>query len=512
MGRWLLEVDHGRDVARWASPGPTSSTVGLGHQVGTACRYVAGLELGEVEIPEGADASIAITLTRAGPQLTLPDLERLEGSPALLRRQLDDGALLTILRGIVVDVERGAVDEPVTFSLEAPPAAAAGLIPDPAAAVGEATWPVSASFTLCDDDVGRVPPRIIGAPGLVAGSLNLEGAPAILAELRVATAAGTVIVADGRVGATQVRLFCPQSRDDGYDYAEILSIAYMDDLAGRKVATVTPSAAMAAPAKGQTYYAGWPVAGGMLSPRTGLAVRGWAEVVEAVLTERGYPVDVARLRGEAHLLDRYLLDLYWDASTSARDLVEGLLAVVPGIRTMRSERGEWWRAPTWQRPAWEAEADVIVGRGATRLGPVRSRVPEGGILNDVSVSFAGTVPGGPTQLVRLTAAADTADSRIVADPRAARSQARYGVRAYTADLPTWDRSTAELHASGVLAIGAAPRTGVAMALRATARAERLAPGSLVAVTDSALGWSGLAAEVEAVTLGGSEVKLDLTLL
>jgi hypothetical protein len=57
-------------------------------------------------------------------------------------------------------------------------------------------------------------------------------------------------------------------------------------------------------------------------------------------------VDVNRLRGEAHHLDRLQVDLYRDEPTLARDLVEDLLAMIPGIRTMRSERGEWWRAPS----------------------------------------------------------------------------------------------------------------------------------------------------------------------
>lgn len=506
MGRWLLEVDHGREVARWSSPGPYTGTVGLGHSTGTEATYAAGLDLDEEEVPEGAEVSIAIDLERAGPVLTLDDLDRLEGAPGLLRRVLDDGATVPFLRGIVTDLERGTVDEPVTFSLASPPVQSSALIPDPTGVVSETTWPVTGGRDLHAPDVGRVYPRIIGQPGTAAYP---EGSPAILAEADFAGPGDTIIISDGRVGSTTVTISCPQWRDAALAYSETLSIVYMQDLAGKTVGTVT--ATVAAPEEGQTFYAGWGSGGGMLSPRTGLAVRGWAEVVEAILGT-GYPVDVQRLRGEAHFLDRFLVDLYWDEPTLARDLVEDLLAMIPGIRTMRSEKGEWWRAPSWLRPSWQAVDDIVIGRGATRRGPVRTRMPDGGLVNDITVDYARTVPGGCTGRVRVTAADDPLDSRVIADPRCARSQARHGVRSYTAEIPTWDRGTAELHASGVLGLGATARRGVAVEVRATPRSERLAPGDVVSLTDPALGWSDLAAEVEGLTLGGSTVKLDLTVL
>ena len=53
---------------------------------------------------------------------------------------------------------------------------------------------------------------------------------------------------------------------------------------------------------------------------------------------------------------------------------------------------------------------------------------------------------------------------------------------------------------------------MAVRVRATSRAERLQPGDVVSLTDRALGWSELPSEIEGLTLGGSEVKLDLTVL
>ena len=49
-------------------------------------------------------------------------------------------------------------------------------------------------------------------------------------------------------------------------------------------------------------------------------------------------------------------------------------------------------------------------------------------------------------------------------------------------------------------------------MRATARTERLLPGDVVSLTEPTLGWADLAAEVEGLTLGGSTVALDLTVL
>ncbi len=513
MGRWLLEIDHGRDVARWADPGPTTAAIGLGAQSGTLTTFFAGLDLGELELPDGADVEIAIELERAEPLLTFDDLDRLEGAPALLRRQLDDGTTIPILRGVVTDVERGALAEPVKLSIVSPPFRASALIPSPTSAVSEETWPITGGFVGHAADLGRICPRIIGAPGNVPGGTALEGSPAILAELDPGVS-GTLVVSDGRVGASIVRVYCPQSRDDPAfaTYSDTAPIVYQNDLTGRSRGTVDVPGSMLPAAEGQTYYIGWGASGGMLSPRTGEGIRGWAEVVEAVLTEGGYPVDVSKLRGEAHFLDRFLVDLYWDEPTNARDLVESLLSMVPGIRTMRSEHGEWWRAPNWWTPAWQAVTDIVVGRGATRSGPIRTRLPEDGLVNDITVDYARTVPGGPTGRVRYTAAADPADLRVVPDPRCARSQLRHGLRAYSAELPTWNRATAELHASGVLALGAEPRRGVPVVVRASSRTERLARGDVVSLTDRALGWSELPAEVESVVIGGSQVRLDLTVL
>ena len=53
----------------------------------------------------------------------------------------------------------------------------------------------------------------------------------------------------------------------------------------------------------------------------------------------------------------------------------------------------------------------------------------GAIVNDVTVDYARTVPGSSTGRVRYTAEEDPLDSRVIADPRCIRSQARHGVRA-----------------------------------------------------------------------------------
>ncbi len=511
MGRWILEIDHGRGVARWAAPGPWSGPSVLSPEGGVDLPYAAGLDLGEVDLPEGEDASVTIALARAAPVLALDDLDRLEGSPALLRRVLDDGSMVTILRGLVQDVERGSTQEPIELSIVPAGTTTTGTIPNAALAVSATTWPIA--FVLHEADVGRCYPWIIGRPG----SATAPGAPAVLAEFGGA-AQGSIVVAAHRVEATTVTVFSPESQEDPVvaTYSDVLNIIYEDDLAGNTVASVSYPASFVSPAERLTFFTGWGL-GGLLSPKTGRAARGWADVVEAVMSLRGagVPIDWNKLRGQADQLNRYNVDLYWDEPTSAWDLVADLLGMIPGLRAMRSEHGIWWRAPSWQTPSWQAVTDIVVGRGATREGRVRTRLPESGIVNDVTVEYARTVGSGgaPTGLVRLTAASDPSDTRIVGDPRAARSQARPGgVRTYSTEIPTWDHGTAQLHASGVLALSAEPRRGVAVSVRATARTERLLPGDVVSLTEPTLGWSDLAAEVEGVTLGGSSVGLDLTVL
>lgn len=175
VGVWLVELTFGGQVHRFAT-----RAVDVVDKSGTSHRYHIGLE----DFPHdfsssGIDLTIGMSIEADEDWAAIAARGvQLERAPAVLRRHFTGQTLeraRVIVRGITMDVEYGAVGEPMELSIAMAADEAADTLPPVTSVISADTWPVTNALF----DVGVEGAQynyIIGYPGTLGDG---KGAPAV---------------------------------------------------------------------------------------------------------------------------------------------------------------------------------------------------------------------------------------------------------------------------------------------------------------------------------------------
>lgn len=294
--------------------------------------------------------------------------------------------------GRLSDPECGAIDEPVSASIEENPWDDSNLIPDAMALVDPSTAP-EADY-LSESDLGLVYPVIIGWPGRWSGGNFLTGSQGVWMSKR--TKFHVLLVAGHAVGATTVYL----AHDAGSTPMPV-NVRTAKDLQGRVVTVVdfhqegydvggaSDLGADFQPAvdDGVSLYVGWATGGGVLGP-SGTAIRQAGDVIEWALRQSSLRVDYGRVNAAKPLLTQFLIDAAIDARVSPWEWLNG--NVIPLLPVSMVSGPEGLYPLVWRY--WATAADALVDVDPTvdptvaRRG--RRRYDSGKIANHFRLGYA----------------------------------------------------------------------------------------------------------------------------
>lgn len=509
---WLLTIDHHGRELRWSSR--TAYTVDTD---GRNRPYDGGLDAPEVEraiqgpggepslpslpfevfqppgVDLAADAEVGRPLAGCTGELAL----WVDGSAHEDRR--------VYLRGVVEEPEYGDTEEPVRFSLSALPWTAETLYPPAEATITETTWPEAGSGAL-----GNCYPVIIGCPGqyeTAPASSTTSGSPAYAVQYTGANA-DTVLVADGRVMATQAVLFY-----DGVS-AGAVAIDTTTDALGRLVSVMDISGLAAGVRTATSYHVGWRTSdgGGIIGPRGG-TMSGAGDVLAWAMRTSGREVDEGAFQAVAGPLNAYRVGVCIEEPCDLWEwAVEHLLPLVPAELVFT---GDAVAPVLWPYLATTSDAveHLTEGQGVTRDGAV-SYSSLADVANDLRLSWAyRNAANSYLRRTALVAAPDIAadDDAQQASLIAERSVRRYGRRSReTQSQAVYDSATAGAVLGWQAIVYALPWRSVTY----TAGQEFgwLDAGDVVTITDAALSWTSRVAIVRAVRwLDEQTIALDLVI-
>lgn len=489
---------------------------------GSVLVYVAGLD--------GVTVSLALSWLSSGGPLSVPvqcvlpfDLaldeargHHVAGCPAEIAlwdadETGDYSARVVLAWGTVTGPEYGEIDEPVTFSVEAPASESMIEVPAATAQVDGTTW--ETVIDLDPVDLGLPYPRVYGLPGRISGSEWVTGSQIVW------TAYGTSGVdfvavlcspparmnyvnlnGDDDVAGTQFAVW--QTRDvRGRECSVIAKYAnypantlntYVDGR-GETVAGILLNAytnpAIGAP---KSVFVGWvsPLADdtGGLSPLAG-------DVCMDLLAQTGARIDYGRWQAAGRLLTGYRFDCVIDARTKAAAWLAANLYPLLPISVEDGPGGIYpvvWRYDARPEDA-TARLDADIDPGISRAGAIKEDT--GQIANAFSLQYRYSVRTG-TYTETITRDASTC-------PYCAASERRWGriERALTT-VVVYDAPTAASSLAWMARAFTSPPKRIPYLVPS---GYRLQLGQVVLLTDSRIHLAEQLCLVSAVQIDGTGV-------
>jgi hypothetical protein len=535
---WLLDLDLEGRTIRYAD-----AEVRVTTQSGEVLVYLGGLGSVTVEDTgeEGGPQTAAIEIVDPAedwPRTVARGawLDTATGSLALWYEGDTWERRRRILRGRLVAPSYGP--QVLSASLERLPWVDQSVIPDAAATICDATWPVQAGFSLDESVEGATYPVVVGCPGV-----GDDGSPAPMAEY--SEAAATWISSRLLVAAHEVAAATVTVHDASDDVSGLCTLDTVADGRGRRVTVVDFSDPATGavlnpvgPHLGHDYWIRWTVSGGGGMLHRGSAPRG-AGAVLAMLMGWAYGGDVDPGRADAQRtwLDGFLLDFYVNDRVALYNWILSNVAPILPIRYVDGEAGAYWSAWRYDARATDATWALERGRNVERVGDVEPSDDD--VFNDFELSYC-FVAGSATKKVHLSATPTTTPNQ---SPGPAGTSEYYSIADWLFGVVAYD-GDADLLASYLcrwsqLRYGVRPWVGstrivaddaTAMAvLRALAdryawgrrriryvggHAElgRVEVGDVVTVTDDELYLSGAPALVRGVGIDLVEVQLTVEVL
>ena len=519
---WLLDLDG----TRWRF---ADDVLTVDDANGSTWSYASGLDAMVLEhAPTEGDVAIRVVV-RSGEDWPLHAAQgyHLEGRTAVLRRWwsgLELERARVHIAGLIEGVVMADPSAPntITFSIKRTSSRDAEIVPAATQVVDDSTWPIEALYTIQESTKGSFYPVIIGAPGGSNISDLLPNpvptTPALYAE--VLSLGSKYVVAGHRVQATNVYFY---NMDNSATLGASAQVIQSEDLLGQPVAYVQNISPVALQGvDGERFFVGWrddaSYGGGLIGEDGGL-LRGAGDVISYLLQRYCPKVKVNNSQMEAHkaFLNVFFLDCMINSPVSMWDFVAQIIKVLP-VRLVTDDGGLWlqpWRttATTSDVAAW-----LEAGRNVDRVSPAKQR--RATIYNQIVVQYQPIQQTGKYRKTVMISAEDgvlkvgpshVLDIRVHGDYRCSLSQALYGVREMTLNLPwIWDDSTALGLAREQVGASALTKRGIEYV--GSLELERLRPGDIVALTDADLHLTDALCRVEALVVGGPQVGLDLTLL
>lgn len=487
----LLTVEYAGATWRWST-----REVEVETEDGQALAYLGGL--GEVELDEELDlfgdspAVLSMPCEVFWPEDVARlvalghDLGAATGEFALLREGDAWENRVVLVSGRVVEPEYGDTGEPVTFSLEREPDEDGGAIPEPEAAVKNGvTWAASASGV-----EGAPYPFVFGQPGpFVTADGTADDGSASPAYVLSSTGPSRYVIVAGHATETGYNGDTVDIYNEDLADRETGCVCSHDrDLRGRLVTVAAVPTVWTAATPWKTDHKLWTVwtdSRGALCTSRDAAIAGAGDLLVALLERSTVEVDRGALASAAAYLNRFLVSGYIDDGSPPSAWIRDNLTPILPVSLANGPRGLY--PVVWRYDATAADAvdELVVGRGLIRTKPVAYTEPEGGIVNEITLSYAlrarldeyarsRTITGDPTKL---------GEPDVLTSMQARQSWSRWGGRsdALETDI-VYDTATADLILlTQILRRGFQRRE---VELQADYRYDWLRRGELVLLTDA----------------------------
>ncbi len=533
---WLLDLEVGGRVFRIAT-----ERCAVASRLGPTYVYEAGL--GDLDLGSGrllGARSVSVEITGSEDWSAVGALDERRATI----RAWESGTLEqapVYVSGLTAEPEISDGGASLSLTIADDIEARALVLPASSAVTSSSTWPASgrANYELPESQAGKVYPVLIGYPGDHPDAVDIAEPAFPIALVEEHTAGDTDerwLVGVGRLDAVQVSLWYESSGElERSDQA----VAVTTDLLGTtvsylQVGSLSPSDA--------TYWGGMKKAsgwgGGILSPYTGVVMRGAGEVARYILDYYAptLRIDRGRMAAAQAWLDRFAVDGVILGENAVTWLRRAVLDFLP-VLGVDGPDGFYLAPLRFSATATDAVAYLSTARGVALDGPIRtwdepvrnrltlryrprrmgaeyasSRTLSSDRTDWWAIAVAGgaIVPPQSSQIPWIASSID--DERVYGSKLCRTSQARYGVREYTADHPAcWDDATALLILQEWAARWATPKRQA----RYTVDPEEwghLLPGDVVVLTDADNGLDEAVCLVIDRTLSAVSVALDLVLL
>ena len=357
-GRWLLEIDTGARIRRYADL-PCEVPDGA-----DTLRYTGGL----------TPPSTTVEADTASVQVVDPDAPWVRSPGPLVGRRAsllwwtggDIRYAQVAVRGTLTVATWGSPDTPdrLDATIVRATSTSSRVWPPRAARVRASTWPArGGGWVTAETTRGAYYPTVLGGPGQqpADGEGRYGATPALLVEYQAADTGSRLLIADGHVAATVVRIYDVRTGDN-----DACTLILTEDAQGRPVSMVDFStAASIAPDPEGEYWASWPVGGG--ARLDGRDVVGLGDLLAwGARTLDPATHDLVRLEVWRTALNRYQIGTCWNEPQTWEDYVQGAVLGVFPIDVREGPRGRWYEPRRWRGRPEEAVAHLTTGRDITR--------------------------------------------------------------------------------------------------------------------------------------------------
>jgi hypothetical protein len=453
------------------------------------------------------------------PAINVPaDMEAgrdLNAAWAHLRLWADTGSAGTVLyaiRGIVREVEYGAADQPVEFTIRENPTEDTGYFPSSTQRIDATTW--------ADHDTDRTGtpyPLVIGQPGDDAFFTNNKMAsPAYI----VSTVADTLLVCGEHVAATSVRVRNMEGT------AADIAVTNTADSLSQRVAVVDFTATALTAASGDELRISWNSGGGILGPDGTTALRKGGDVLVWALRQSTLEVDWGRVEAiRAELNIRFLFDCWIqagpDESIRPSDWLQDQVLPYLPLSARYSDVGlyfDLWNPDVTSADAVgelfgeapDANGNLPGNANAARVSRVKSTAYEK-VVNEICFSYGRNQARGQYHgRILVTGSPDTLnnDSTASATLHLRQSYERFGRRRQDVSCDSiWDSGSAGQVVAWMSRRDAFPTREVVY--QCGPEMAYLAPGDVVLVTDADLVWTSKVCLVDEIALG-NDGEIEIT--
>jgi hypothetical protein len=491
----------------------------------SSLQYTAGLEFLEYEDTIGlmeAEASsreISVSvLFQSGQEEgwdsiadTSRDIGTATGELSLHIVGEDYGNRQIILSGFLDSPSYGAVNEPVSFTLQESDHLDPLQFPPAQSVIDQTSWPfttVSGNRLNIDDSArGQHYPWVFGQPGTHPplawwGQTKalLDATPAMLVRIDEtaednATNACKFVIAGHETWSDpdysppgSVVLF-----SDSWSVPAGQTVTHEQDGHGNTVSVVTMTSTGPSDLHyiqvGQEVWCSWAGRGGVLNKDRTAPMIGAGEIIEYLLDHSGLRIDTLRSRAVLNEVNGYALDFWINEPRSPLEIIsEDILPALPLSPQIRADGlgFVYWK---WDATKHDATEAINIDREfGDRVSPVDVS-PVSEVFNNITIRYAMTGPDGSYRK-QLTYSHENPSSSntVIVNPYAWASWTRYGKReAPILELPVVERDETAL---AVLdwKIRFHSQTRRSVTYRLDQKYQSLEAGDVVTLTDSATGF------------------------